>query len=131
MKSPLLVLHTAIGDRIVARTRFSEVFDDTPENEKFPYVTMGELIARDWSDKFVPGQEVYATVHSWSQYYGKKEILEINDEILQALTRPPPIDLGTGFRAVVDGMDDNRIIMDIDGFTRHGILTFRYLIEEA
>lgn len=131
MKSPFLVLHKAIGDRIVARTRFSEVFDDTPENERFPYITMGELIGRDWSDKFTPGQEVHSTIHIWSQYEGKKEVLEIGDEVLQALTRPPPLDLGTGFHAVVDTLDTHQIIMDIDGFTRHGILTFRYLIEEA
>ena len=130
MKSPLLILHKAIGDRIVSRTG-REIFDDTPENEKFPYITMGALVCRDWSDKFVPGQEVHSTTHQWSQYPGKKEILEVNDEVLQALTRPPPLDLGPGFRAVVDGLDTNEIIMDIDGFTRHGILTLRYLIEEA
>lgn len=129
MKSPLLVLHKAIADRIVDRTG-REVFDDTPENERFPYIIMGALIARDWSDKFTPGQEVEAKVHIWSQYAGKKEVLQIGDEVLQALTRPPPLDLSPGFRAVVDGMDSHENIMDIDGFTKHGILTFRYLIEE-
>ena len=129
MKSPFLTLNTAIGDRIIDRTG-REVFDDTPENEKFPYITLGSMIGRDWSDKFIPGQEVHATVHIWSQYPGKKEVSEIGDEILQALTRTP-LDLGVGFNAVVDGLDSHNVIMDIDGFTRHAIITMRYLIEEV
>lgn len=129
MKSPLLILHKAIADRIVNRTG-REVFDATPENEVFPYIKMGSLIGRDWSDKFTPGQEVDAKIHVWSQYKGKKEVLMIGDEILQALTRRPPLDLGTGFSAIVDGMDSHEVIEDIDGFTLHGILTMRYLIQQ-
>ena len=129
MKSPFLVLHKAIADRIVDRTGRT-VYDDTPQNEVFPYITMGALIGRNWSDKFNPGQEVNVSVHIWSQYEGKKEVLQIGDEVIQALTRTS-LDLGSGFCAVVDEMDSHEVIMDIDGFTRHGILTFRYLIEEV
>lgn len=129
MKSPFLVLHKAVADRIVSQTDI-DVFDDTPENERFPYITMGALTGRDWSDKDTPGQEVHSTIHVWSQYKGKRQILEIGDEVLQALTRTP-LDLGAGFHAVVEGLDDHLVIMDIDGFTRHGILTFRYLIQET
>ena len=129
MKSPFLVLNTAVADRITEKTGRT-VLDDTPENEVFPYITMGILTGRDWSDKFTPGQEVQITVHIWSQYAGKKEVLEIGDEILQAVTRQPPLSLA-GFNAVVDGLDSHNVIMDIDGFTRHAILTFKYLIEEV
>jgi len=128
MKSPFLVLHTAQANRIKSRTGRT-VFDETPENEVFPYITMGALIGRDWSDKFVPGQEIYSTIHVWSQYAGKTEVLMIGDEVLQALTWQP-LNLGVGFHAVVEKMSEHQVIMDIDGFTRHGILTFRYLIEE-
>lgn len=129
MKSPFLVLHTAQANRIRSRTG-RPVFDETPENEVFPYITMGALIARDWSDKFVPGQEIHSTIHIWSQYRGKTEIMQIGDEVLQALTRTP-LNLGTRFHAVVEKLDEHQVIMDIDGFTRHSILTFRYLIEEV
>lgn len=129
MKSPFLVLHKAIADRIVARTG-REVFDATPENEIFPYIKMGSLDGRNWSDKFTPGQEVTSKIHIWSQYKGKKEVLEIGDEVLQALTRPPPLDLGAGFYAVMDEMESHAIIEDMDGFTLHGILTMRYLIQQ-
>ena len=129
MKSPFLVLNTAIADRITEQTGRA-VFDDTPENEVFPYITMGALTGRDWSDKFTPGQEVQITVHIWSQYAGKKEVLAIGDEVVQAITKQPPLSLA-GFNAVVDELDSHNVIMDIDGFTRQAILTFKYLIEEV
>jgi len=129
MKSPFLVLNTAVADRITEKTGRT-VLDDTPENEVFPYITMGALTGRDWSDKFTPGQEVQITVHIWSQYAGKKEVLAIGDEVVQAITKQPPLSLA-GFNAVVDELDSHNVIMDIDGFTRHAILTFKYLIEEV
>lgn len=128
MRSPFLILNTAIADRIELRTG-REVHDDTPEKEVFPYIVMGAMHARDWSDKFTPGQEVNCTVHVWSEYKGKKEVAMICDEVLQAVTWKK-LDLGSGFNAVVDSMDDHSIITDIDGVTRHGILDFRFLIEE-
>lgn len=128
MKSPFLKLHTAIYDRIKDRTDYTPI-DSTPKNEVFPYLTMGAISARDWSDKFTPGQEVDTSVHIWSQHDGKKEVFEIGDAVLQALTREP-LDLGDDFYAVVDSFDDYKIIMDIDGKTRHGIISMTYKIEE-
>ena len=127
MKSPFLVLHDAEVARIEA-TNYT-VYDDLPEQATYPYVVMGEITARDWSDKFEPGQEVYSTKHIWSQYRGKKEVTEMGDAILQALTAP--LDLSPNFRAVLQELDTNEIIMDIDGITRHGIIRHRYLIEEV
>ena len=128
MRSPLLPLNTAIGDRIELDTG-REVHGSTPKNEKFPYISLGNKSAKDWSEKSTSGQRVFFTVDIWSQYHGDKEILGINDEIIQALTRAP-LDLGGRFNAVCENFDDNKIIDDLDGKTRHGIITFEYLIEE-
>ena len=129
MKSPFLVLHDAEVARIEAETTY-DVYDDVPEQAPYPYVVMGEMTATDWSDKFEPGQEVYSTKHIWSQYKGKKEVVEMGDAILQALTKST-LDLGPNFRAVLNELDMNEIIVDIDGMTRHGIMRFKYLIEEV
>lgn len=132
MKSPTLVLHKAQVTRIEAQTDY-KVFDDNPENEPYPYVVMGEMTARDWSDKSEPGQEVYSTIHIWSRYEGRKEADEMADALEQALTLSP-LDLSPNFHAVLDGndiFDSYDLIIDIDGITRHGILKLRYLIEEV
>lgn len=129
MKSPFLKLHDAQVARIEAETSYA-VYDDHPEQAAFPYVIMGEMTARDWSDKFEPGQEVYSTTHIWSRYKGRKEAVNMADGILQALTKSP-LDLAPNFRAVLQELDTNELIIDIDGITRHGILRLRYLIEEV
>jgi len=129
MKSPTLVLHLAQVTRIEAQTDYT-VYDSNPQSAPYPYVIMGEITARDWSDKFEPGQEVYSTIHIWSQYAGRKEADEMADSVLQALTLSA-LDLAPSFRAVLDGFDSYDLIIDIDGKTRHGIIKMRYLIEEV
>lgn len=129
MKSPFLALHDAEVARIEAETNYT-VYDDMPKQAPYPYVVMGEMTARDWSDKFEPGQEVFSTKHIWSQYQGRKEAADMGDGIMQALSKSP-LDLSPNFRAVLQELDINDLIIDIDGITRHGILRHRYLIEEV
>jgi len=128
MKSPFLTLHKAQYDRLKAATSY-RIFDNLPEQAEFPYVVMGEVSGRDWSDKFEPGQEVFSTVHIWSQYPGRKEAAEMQNAILQALTSSP-LDLGPGFYTARGALDMSEMIIDIDGTTRHGIVRMKYLIEE-
>lgn len=130
MKSPFLPLHQAQRDRIIAETGFT-VYDDFPGKDvAMPYVVMGEVSGRDWSDKFSAGQEVTATFHVWSDYPGRKECVEMLDKILRALSGEG-LYLGQEFRAVYSGLELSEIIIDIDGVSRHGVLKHRYLIEEV
>ena len=128
MKSPTLALHEAQVVRIEAYTDY-KVFDENPENEPYPYVVMGEITAKDWSDKLEDGMEVYSTIHVWSQYHGRKEADEMADKILQALSSSA-IAVGPNFRTALDRLDGYNLIVDMDGKTRHGILRFKYYIEE-
>jgi hypothetical protein len=130
MKSPFLPLHQAQRDRIVAETGY-QVYDDFPGKEvAMPYVVSGELEGRDWSDKFQAGQEVISTIHIWSDYPGRKECAEMVDKILRALSGES-LYLGQDFRAVYSGLELSEIIIDIDGVSRHGVLRFKYLIQEV
>lgn len=128
MKSPFLTLHKAQYDRLKSATSY-RIFDNLPEQAEFPYVVLGEVSGRDWSDKFEPGQEVFSTVHIWSQYPGRKEAAEMQDAVLRALTSSP-LALGPDFHAVFVALDMSEMIIDIDGTTRHGIVRMKYLIEE-
>ena len=51
------------------------------------------------------------------------------DALLQALTSST-LDLNPKFRAALDKLDGYNLLVDLDGKTRHGILRFKYLIEE-
>lgn len=128
MKLPSLTLHKAQVERLESQTDYA-IYDDHPENAVFPYVTMGEITARPWCDKFEDGMEVYSTLHIWSRYHGRKEADEMSDAILQALTSSD-LDLAPNFRASFDRLDSYNLIIDLDGITRHGILRMKYLIEQ-
>ena len=129
MKSPLLHLQKALWDRLKSALT-CPVYDDFPEQENFPYVITGELRGSDWSAKGEPGQEDTASIHVWSRYPGKKECLEIMDQIIQALSPSRPLELEGGFRIIVDHIDTSEIIVDMDGKTRHGIVQWKFKIEE-
>jgi len=130
MKSSTLILFKAQFTRIETEQPTYTVYDDNPEQADYPYIVMGEMIARDWSAKGEPGQEVYSTIHIWSQYAGRKEADDMSDAVLQALTKRP-LDLGSNFHEVLGVFDSYDLIIDIDGKTRHGILKMRYLIQEV
>ena len=128
MKIPTLALHGAQVDRIEALTDYT-VYDENPQSAKFPYVVMGEMRAKRWCDKLEDGAEVYSTIHVWSRYGGRKEADEMADRILQALSSSP-ISVPPSFEVALDKLDAYDLLVDLDGKTRHGILRFKYLIEE-
>ncbi|GAI26033.1 unnamed protein product [marine sediment metagenome] len=128
MKLPTLALHGAQVTRIELLTDYV-VYDENPQNVPYPYVVMGEITAKDWSDKSADGAEVYSTIHVWSRYHGRKEADEMADALTQALTSST-LALGASFEAALDRLDGYNLIVDMDGKTRHGILRFKYLIEE-
>ncbi len=128
MKSPALVLHDAQVARIELDTAY-KVYGAHPQDVPYPYIMTGEMTAGDWSAKGEPGQEVFSTLHLWSQYKGEQEILEMYGGVLEAITRAE-LSLAPDFNAL-GYFDGWNLITDIDGKTRHGILRFRYLIEEV
>jgi hypothetical protein len=129
MKSPLWSLQTALFQRVKALSSY-RVSDATEEQAAFPYIKMGETSALPWSDKSKPGQTVLQTFHFWSQYQGRKECLEMMDQVLCAITDGFMPDLGAEFRVVHQELDGEDVIVDLDGVTRHGVLRMKYLIEE-
>ncbi len=129
MRSPIWPLQEAIFARIRTATSYT-VYDNDPEAKSFPYIKIGEFDAQDWSDKSKPGQSVIVTLHFWSTYQGKKEVSEMMNVVLEALTVDWTPDLTPAFRVVLSRLDMQTVIIDIDGKTRHGILKLKYLIEE-
>ena len=128
MKSPTLPLHEAQIVRLESYTDYT-VYDANPENAEYPYIVMGGIDARDWSDKSEPGMEVYSTIHVWSQYHGRKEADEIADAVIQALSSSILV-LSSDFLCSLARLDSYNLMVDIDGKTRHGIVRLKYLIEE-
>lgn len=97
---------------------------------RFPYVTIGEDTHADWSTDTELGDDATITVHTWTRYAGRKQEKEIQAAIYAALNRHP-LTMPAGIALVsVDWVGSDSLI-DADGETRHGVQTFRLLVERT
>lgn len=103
------------------------VFDRVPKNALFPYIQIGEIQIVDDSN-CIPAWETYVTTHIWSEKPGKKEAQAIGKLVGPALNVELTI---PGFVCTVFEFRDARYLTDNDGLTTHGVLTHRYLIDQA
>ncbi len=130
------IVQTAIYAKLTSDTTFmglvTGVFDwaDVPENQPFPYVTLGditELQDDTMSSRVYDG--VY-TPHIWTQSTGMKRAKTILARMNQLLHKQPltltfgQIHVGTWYLTVI-------LTEDPDGITQHGVPRYRILTEEA
>lgn len=96
---------------------------------EFPYVTIGEDTHADWSTDTESGDDATITVHTWSRYNGRKQEKEIQGLIYTALHRAALT--VTGYALVSCDFLTSDSLIDADGETRHGVQTFRILVDKA
>jgi len=105
------------------------VRDEVDEFQDFPYVTIGESIHNEWDTDNTLGDDTSITVHVWSRHKGKKETKTIQGEIYNALHRASA-SYG-GYDIISIDWQDSQSFIDQDGETRHGVQTFRILIDKT
>jgi len=111
------------------------VFDENnvPIGLTPPYVVLGESVTTTSNVFSKKGQEVVATLHGWSEYKGKQEILKMRDTIFNALddglgTTPVLTLLGGVYRSIVCLYDNGQIIVDDTTNILKWHLTDRYRV---
>lgn len=109
------------------------VYDDVPQSKAgddsvYPYISIGEDIANPWNTDTSNGANALITLHSWSAYNGRKETKEIQDAVYNALHRQPLS--VSGFSLVTMEFESATSFLDNDGLTRHGVQTFRMILDE-
>jgi len=105
----------------------AKIYDDTPEDTPFPYVTIGQSLMRDWSTASDQGREHLLRLHVWSRDAGGTETQLITEEIINVLHDQSLIlqdNLLINLR--FSGAD---VLRDSDGKTHHSILRFRAVTE--
>lgn len=131
-------LQAAIYDLLSADTAISSlvagVYDDVPQGSDtgssadFPYITIGEAVHTAWDTDTSRGDDASITVHVWSRYPGRAETKQIQGAIYDALHRS---NLAvTGYATVGVDWEQSESFLDTDGETRHGVQTFRILLDE-
>jgi hypothetical protein len=106
------------------------VFDQVPESEPFPHITIGDEQVLDNSTTCQDGWEVHTDVHCWSRPVdGSKG--EVKVLAASVVTRVTAIASITGFSLVSLTHETTRVFRDPDGLTEHAVVTFRALIDPA
>lgn len=105
----------------------ADIFDDVPADRAFPYVTIGQTVARDWGTATEDGREHLVTLHAWSREGGRREANEIIAAIDAALAAGPVAVAGHDLVSLRYEFSEAR--RDPDGETFHGIVRYRAVTE--
>lgn len=126
--SPAWELQKAVYSRLstdatLVTTLGAAVYDHVPASAAFPYLHIGDDIEVPNDTMGVTGRDTTLTLHTWSQYPGKKQVKEIHNRVDALLDRWKPT--VTGWNAVQMLFRSRESFMDPDGVTRHGVSYYR------
>lgn len=108
------------------------IYDHVPsavdQNDAYPYVVVGDDTSIPFDTDTSQGSEATVTLHVWSRYRGRYEAKQIQRAIYDALHRSR---LNVAELHTVEVFYDYaETILDPDGITRHGVIRFRFIVEE-
>ncbi|GIP38640.1 hypothetical protein J31TS4_19200 [Paenibacillus sp. J31TS4] len=109
-------------------SRIKGVFDDVPENQAFPYITIGEMTSGPFRTFSRFGEEATITLHIWSRYEGFKEASQILGEVNRLLA-DKEIEI-PGYDSATCQYDFSETLRDEDGRTRHIPVRYRIKLQE-
>lgn len=120
-----LVADSAVGALIGDR-----IYDGVPKGAVFPYVSFGPTDSLTDDMECVAGRRETVQLDVWSRDQGKmRPCKEIMDAVKDALHFA---DLSLAVNALVlIRVDGQRLFMDQDGITAHGVLTVEADLEET
>ena len=128
-------VYTALTGDVSLMAAVEGVYDNVPQAidtgsaAAFPYVTIGEDSLAEWDTDDSLGAQGSITVHTWSRARGRKECKDIQGLVYNALTRAELV--LSGYTLVTVEFEGEQSFLDPDGLTRHGVSTFRIILDEV
>lgn len=110
-----------------------DVYDAVPDgtaDDDFPYVTVNDIQALDWSTKSFVGQDFAVNLHVWSRYAGNKEIQDIYTALHTALHNAA-LSVSGASTVICRYEASQTPFLDPDGRTRHGVIRFRVVLHHS
>ena len=102
------------------------VYDEVPENAKFPYVVIGDIEFQEAQWHFEDVLDVNLNLLIWSIWEGKKEVNDISSNIINSFTDLE--DIKTGDQSLYKFSFGNSSIKRLDG-VYNGSLTLEFSIK--
>ena len=97
----------------------------------FPYVTIGDAQERQLNTDTADAAELTISLHIWSRYAGKQELQGIWRTIYERLHRRESSIAVTDYQCIYFEFDTGETLLDPDGITHHGVLTFRVYLDQT
>lgn len=103
------------------------LFQDVPPGPTFPYVTIG--ISQRLPDlaECIDGAEIFSDLHIFSRGAGFEQSKKIGAVLIDELHNAT-LSLGEHWCRLIE-LADERYFVDPDNLTKHGVITFRALVE--
>lgn len=103
------------------------IHDAPPRSAEFPYIVFNTASILDWGHSLGEGRDVRLTIHCWSRYQGKKEVLAMMAAIKDAIERVPSSNEGWHF--VLIHIEQEEVRRERDHVTWHGVQNLHALME--
>ncbi|MGE8941217.1 DUF3168 domain-containing protein [Leptospira interrogans] len=117
---------TANAD-VIAALGGPRIYDHVPRGASYPYLTFGQMTARDWNSGDEAGDEHVVTLHIWSQAAGRGQAQQIIWAVREALhDRDLVLD---GHRLINLRHEFSEARRESDGERFHGIVRLRAVTE--
>lgn len=124
-KIPEFEIQKAIYDRINGNIA-CQIYDEVPQNPKYPFIEIGEILSDDFSSKGVWGMAVSVALHAWDRAGSNKNIIGYLSDAMGLITTSHSASVNflslTNFTVCNQFYGGIQTLKDIDGQTRHAIL---------
>ena len=104
------------------------LYDNAPEDPIFPYLTYGAMRSEDISGDGAVVSAHTMSLHIWSRYGGRAQVMEALQAVTQALGRGH-LSL-TGINLVRAQVTYTDIFRAPDGLTLHGLIRFSFITDK-
>lgn len=106
------------------------VYDGTaPQDAPMPYVVVGEIMANNADTDNTLGFSASVDIHVWSEYRGRLEAANMQEQIYDALHRKDGLAFSFDYHNIGITQDFAHIMVDSDNITRHGVQQFTFLYD--
>ena len=105
----------------------ARVYDSVPAVATYPYLTLGDVLVRDYDTKEQSGFEQTIVLHAYSRYRGRQELKAIMQAAYDALHNASLTVTGATF--VTCQFQQASTSLDNDGLTSHGVMRFRLVVQ--